>query len=200
MVDEFVTVTDREAIDTMRRVAAEDGLLIGGSGGLAVAAALKLASRVPPQSVIVVIVPDSGRNYLTKYHNDDWLARWGFADHPPVSTRYPHAREYHGVPSDVTLGEARALAHGQPVVPVHIRRGGSTVVAAEIVGTLDLRATGALPSDAPVRCHLAAAPTRAGIGEPVAVVRERARRDGSALVILVRDGEAAAIVAVSDGE
>ena len=190
VVDEFVTVEDREAIDTARVVAAKDGIFMGGSGGLAVAAALKLAARVSPQSVIAVIIPDSGRNYLTKYYDETWLTRWGFIDgsaHVPVASV---AGGYRGAPLDATIGTARELAVDLPVLPVHIRRAGTTVVAAEIVGSIDLDLTRPLPAEALIRDHLGPVPALAGIGEPLAAVRDRAKITDSAIVVLVRDGVA----------
>jgi cystathionine beta-synthase len=196
VVDEFITVEDREAINTARRVAAEDGIFMGGSGGLAVAAALTLAARVPPESVIAVIIPDSGRNYLTKYYNDGWLSRWGFDDR--VAPVFSAHRAYVGVPIDQTLADARSAASELTVLPVHIRRSGPTVVAAEIVGTIDLDATRALPPEALLRDHLGAVPTLAGIGEPLAAVRDRATQQGSQLVVLVHDGVAQGLVLTAE--
>lgn len=198
VVDEFIAVEDREAIDTTRRVVAQDGIFMGGSGGLAVAAALKLADRVPPESLIAVIIPDSGRNYLTKYYNDEWLARWGFgqrAAHPPARSA---ARKYVGVAVDLTIADARALGSGLPWLPVHIRRSGTDVVAAEIVGSIDLEATHVLPPDELVREHLGPVPTLAGVGEPIAALVERAAHRTSPLVVLVHDGVAEGIVLATE--
>lgn len=193
VIDEFITVEDREAIDTVRRVAAEDGIFMGGSGGVAVAAALELAARVPPDSVIAVIIPDSGRNYLTKYYDESWLTRWGFIDQASEIDVVTATGGYVGVPVDGTLATARGLAAGLPVIPVHIRRAGASVVAAEIVGSIDLDATGALPPETPIRDHLGPIPTLAGIGEPVAAVQDRAKAGGSPIVVLVRDGIAVGV-------
>jgi len=193
VIDELITVEDGEAIDTARRVAATDGVFMGGSGGVAVAAALKLAAQVSPESVIAVIIPDSGRNYLTKYFNESWLARWGFDGPATGAPALGATREYVGVPADSTLGDARTLALGSPVLPVHVRRAGTTVVAAEIVGSIDLEATRSAPSDALVRDHLGAVPALAGIGEPAGVVRERATSQRSRLVVVVDHGVAMAI-------
>jgi cystathionine beta-synthase len=190
VIDEFITVDDHEAIEIARRVAAKDGIFIGGSGGVAVAAALKLADRVSPESVIAVIIPDSGRNYLTKYYNDAWLARWGFDDSAVRAPWFDSAREYVGLPVDSTIADARAAAGGLPVLPVHIRRDGAAVVAAEIVGSIDLDATRSLPSDALVRDHLGAVPALAGVGEPAVVVRERAANERSRIVVVVHHGVA----------
>ncbi len=81
VVDEFVRVSDRESFLAARRLAREEGLLVGGSAGTAVAAALKFADRMPPDSVIVAMLPDTGRNYLSKLYSDTWMAENGF----PVS-------------------------------------------------------------------------------------------------------------------
>jgi cystathionine beta-synthase len=78
LVDEFIMVTDREAFATTRRVTREEGILIGGSGGLAVWAALEVAKREGPDALIVVLLPDSGRGYLSKIYNDDWMRENGF--------------------------------------------------------------------------------------------------------------------------
>src|SRR2546430_3208472 len=61
-----------------RRLAREEGLLVGGSCGMAVVAALRVARRAGPDDVVVVLLPDSGRGYLSKIFNDDWMARYGF--------------------------------------------------------------------------------------------------------------------------
>ena len=197
VIDEFITVEDREAIDTARRVAADDGIFMGGSGGVAVAAAVKLAARVPPDSVIAVIVPDSGRNYLTKYYDETWLTRWGFAEQASEVEVVTAAGGYIGVPVDATLFDARALPADRPTLPVHIRRSGTTVVAAEIVGSIDLAATRSVAPDAWIRDHLGPVPTLAGVGEPVAVVRERAAVNASRIVVVVRDGVAVGVTRAS---
>lgn len=76
--DEIIAVSDREAFDVTRRLARQEGILVGGSAGLAVAAAVRLAERCGPDDFIVVLLPDSGRGYLSKVFNDEWLASFGF--------------------------------------------------------------------------------------------------------------------------
>ena len=73
VVDEWLTVSDREAFHTARRVAREEGLLVGGSSGTILAAALRHARGLSPQDLVVAILPDSGRNYLSKMFDDDWM-------------------------------------------------------------------------------------------------------------------------------
>ena len=78
VVDRVVPVTDRDSFLTARRVTREEGILIGGSGGTAVWAALEIGRELGPDHVVVVILPDSGRGYLSKVYDDDWMADYGF--------------------------------------------------------------------------------------------------------------------------
>ena len=79
VVDEFIKVTDAESFAMTRRLARREGLLVGGSSGLAAHAALQFTVRHPDQ-IVVVILPDSGRGYLSKAFNDDWLRRHEFTE------------------------------------------------------------------------------------------------------------------------
>jgi cystathionine beta-synthase len=76
--DEIVEVSDKESFAMTRRLAREEGLLVGGSCGMAVVAALRVARRAGPDDVVVVLLPDGGRGYLSKIFDDDWMARYGF--------------------------------------------------------------------------------------------------------------------------
>lgn len=78
IVDEMVRVSDKESFLTARRLAREEGILAGGSGGTALAAALKYAQRLTSPRLIVVLLPDTGRNYLSKMYNDAWMRERGF--------------------------------------------------------------------------------------------------------------------------
>ena len=73
IVDEMVRVSDKESFNTARRLAREEGILAGGSSGTALAAALKYARRLPQPRTIVVLLPDTGRNYLSKIFSDRWM-------------------------------------------------------------------------------------------------------------------------------
>jgi cystathionine beta-synthase len=77
-VDRVVMVSDRNSFLTARRVTKEEGILVGGSAGTAVWAALEVGRELTSNDVVVVLIPDSGRGYLSKLYNDEWMADFGF--------------------------------------------------------------------------------------------------------------------------
>src|ERR671935_219285 len=74
LVDDWVRVSDAEAFHTARALARREGMLVGGSSGTAVAAALRYARRLTGEHLVVALCADTGRNYLSKAFNDEWLA------------------------------------------------------------------------------------------------------------------------------
>jgi cystathionine beta-synthase len=81
VVDQWITVSDRDAFLTTRRLAQLEGILAGGSGGLALHAALEAAKAIDdPNALMVVILPDGGRSYLSKVYSDTWMRQYGFLD------------------------------------------------------------------------------------------------------------------------
>jgi cystathionine beta-synthase len=78
LVDRTIMVSDAQSFAAARRVTREEGLLIGGSGGTAVHAALVVGADLGPEHLVVVLLPDSGRGYLSKIFNDEWMERFGF--------------------------------------------------------------------------------------------------------------------------
>ncbi|RYJ06571.1 MAG: cystathionine beta-synthase [Actinomycetales bacterium] len=80
--DEIIAVSDADSFEMTRRLAREEGLLVGGSCGMAVVAAKQVAEREGPDAVIVVLLPDGGRGYLTKVFNDSWMSSYGFLREP----------------------------------------------------------------------------------------------------------------------
>jgi cystathionine beta-synthase len=78
IVDQIVQVSDKESFMAARRLAREEGILVGGSSGLALHAALVVAREREAGDVIVVLFPDTGRNYLSKFFNDEWMRQNGY--------------------------------------------------------------------------------------------------------------------------
>ena len=78
LYDEVIAISDEESFLTARRVSEVEGILIGGSGGMAVAAAIQVAKRAGPDDIVVVLNPDSGRGYLSRVFDDEWMANFGF--------------------------------------------------------------------------------------------------------------------------
>jgi len=78
VVDEMVRISDKDSFNTARRLAREEGILAGGSSGTALAAALKYAQRLVEPREIVVLLPDTGRNYISKMYSDEWMQQNGF--------------------------------------------------------------------------------------------------------------------------
>jgi cystathionine beta-synthase len=112
VVDRYIRVSDGDSFRTTRRLAREEGLLVGGSCGLAAWAALEVATEYPADAVIVVLLPDTGRNYLSKIFNDDWMVANGFLDRTGTSARLRDVLAIKG-------GDLPAIVHVHPDESVH---------------------------------------------------------------------------------
>ncbi|TME93661.1 MAG: cystathionine beta-synthase [Chloroflexi bacterium] len=110
MVDQIVQVTDKQSFVAARRLAREEGILVGGSSGMALHAALEVARDRGPDEVIVVLFPDTGRNYLSKFFNDEWMRQNGFmARLGAIRIREVLAEHPHGMPPLVTVESERSV-------------------------------------------------------------------------------------------
>lgn len=78
VIDDMIRVKDKESFNIVRRLAKEEGILVGGSSGTAVSAAIKYARRLNKKKMIVALLPDTGRNYITKIFSDKWMGEEGF--------------------------------------------------------------------------------------------------------------------------
>jgi cystathionine beta-synthase len=110
IVDQIVQVSDKESFMAARRLAREEGILVGGSSGLALHAALQVAREREPDDVIVVLFPDTGRNYLSKLFNDEWMRQNGYLARLGA-VRIREVLESHpkGLPQLVTVEAARSV-------------------------------------------------------------------------------------------
>jgi cystathionine beta-synthase len=111
VVDRYITVSDRDSFLTARELTRREGIIVGGSGGTAAHAARVIAAELDPEAVIVVLLPDTGRNYLSKLYNDDWMAANGFLARRGGDTRVSVVLAAKG-------GELPAIVHMHPDEPV----------------------------------------------------------------------------------
>jgi len=144
VVDQIIAASDAESFELTRRLAREEGLLVGGSSGLAVAAALKAAAHLDESAVVVVLLPDGGRGYLGKIFNEKWMQSYGFtslSDEKTVSDIL-HAKTgelpdlVHVHPSD-TVRDAIQILKKYDVSQVPVLTAEPPVVMGEVIGTVD---------------------------------------------------------------
>lgn len=84
-IDEVIDANDKDSFIMARRMSREEGIFIGGSGGLAVVVALKIAKDLPEDKMVVVLLPDSGERYLSKIYSDEWMQENRFLDLEKIS-------------------------------------------------------------------------------------------------------------------
>ncbi|MFD9790018.1 pyridoxal-phosphate dependent enzyme [Streptomyces sp. NPDC059070] len=218
VVDEVIPVSDREALLTVRQLAREQGLMVGGSAGLAVAAAQRVAAGLGPESLVVVILPDSGRQYLSKYFNDAWLLRLGFLDGGDgaesgarVGDAVPEAVRTRPLPYVnrlATVAEAldvlrarrdRGLPGVLPAGPCPVGPGRRPTVP-ELAGSVSLDALaagledGTVEPDALVRDHLGAPLPHFGAGESARSALAELAERGAETAVVVHDGHGVGLI------
>jgi cystathionine beta-synthase len=150
VVDEWIRVSDRASFLTARRLAREEGILAGGSAGTTIWAALRVAQRFGPEAQILTMIPDTGRNYLSKFFDDNWMLDHGFLERrvpaPTVEVVLSAKRaEEPGVPEFVVIGshqkvgEAIELMQRYSISQLPVVRDGDSESLADVVGSLQDR-------------------------------------------------------------
>lgn len=143
---EIIAVSDADSFAMTRRLAREEGILVGGSSGMAVVAALRAAEKLTADDTVVVLLPDGGRGYLGKIFNDGWMRSYGFTNAPSGHTVGDLLSAKTGAlpafvyvhPSD-TVRDAIGAMTGSSVSQLLVLNAKPPVVMGEVVGALDER-------------------------------------------------------------
>ncbi|EIF00417.1 cystathionine beta-synthase [Saccharomonospora glauca] len=210
IADEIIPVSDADSFTITRRLAREEGLLVGGSCGMAVAAALELAKRCGPDDVIVVLLPDGGRGYLGKVFNDAWMSSYGFLspESQDVTVGDVLRRKDGSLPDLVhthpneTVAEAVAILREFGVSQMPVVSAEPPVMAAEVVGAVNERDllealfTGKAALTDRLEQHMSPPLPTIGAGEHIGAAMKALGSASGALVLV--DGKPAGVVTRHD--
>jgi cystathionine beta-synthase len=208
--DEIVEVSDKDSFHITRRLAREEGLLVGGSCGMAVVAALDVARRADPSDIVVVLLPDGGRGYLSKIFNDDWMARYGFLRSGDAKStvadvlagKGEHLPEMVHVHPTETVRDAIDYMREYGVSQLPVLKAEPPVVTGEIAGSiaerdlLDALFTGQAHLHDMIERHMGPPLPMVGGGQPVSEAVALLEKSDAAIVLV--DGKPAGVLTRQD--
>src|SRR5690625_3971533 len=207
--DEIVAVSDNDSFEMTRRLAREEGLLVGGSCGMAVVAALRVAEQAGPDDVVVVLLLDGGRGYMSKIFDDSWMTSYGFLPPQQGTTVAAVLEEKAGTMPDLvhthpgeTVADAVAILREYNVSQMPVVRAEPPVMAAEVAGSvvdrdlLDALFTGHANLTDLVESHMSPALPMVGAGQPVEAAMTILESVDAALVL--EDGKPVGVLTRAD--
>lgn len=206
--DEIVEVTDHDSFEMTRRLAREEGLLVGGSCGMAVVAAQRVAAAADPGDVVVVLLPDGGRGYLSKIFSDEWMSRYGFLAGTGDSVKDVLAGKGGKLPPLVhthpteTVREAIDVMREYGVSQLPVLKAEPPVVTGEVTGSiaerdlLDALFSGQAQLYDMVDTHMAGPLPMIGGGQPVPEAVALLAKADAAMVLV--DGKPAGVITRQD--
>tara|TARA_Y100000590_G_scaffold133163_1_gene152245 strand:+ start:31 stop:1107 length:1077 start_codon:yes stop_codon:yes gene_type:complete len=208
IVDSTIAVTDAESFAMAHRVTVEEGILIGGSGGTAVAAALQIAENLTAQDLVVVLIPDSGRGYLSKVFDKSWMANMGFSrqEGPTIADlldqRTKDQSELAYVSPESNLEEAISIMQERGLPGIPVANGEMPLAAAEVMGSvfqdslLEESSKTDQPSTRKVQDVMGPNMPTVGVGESLTVAATKL--ENSQVLLVLDDGQPRSLLTRSD--